>query len=132
MAFRLFHSVYTFTKLCKRFTLTYMYYSITFSVPSVCTCISASVILRPCNHDKDKTFTIVCIFIKLGRHVFFDEQLNSINFLGQRSKIEWQWTNFEKWLKYFLHRTVECRRNNKASLFTFFLALWPLSVKVWW
>ena len=30
----------------------------------------------------------MCLFIKLGRHVHYDERVNSIDFGGQRSKVK--------------------------------------------
>ena len=33
-----------------------------------------------------ETVTIVCRFIKLGRHVHYDEKMNPIDFGGQRSR----------------------------------------------
>ena len=30
----------------------------------------------------------MCLFIKLGRHVHYDERMNSIDFGGQRSKVK--------------------------------------------
>ena len=42
------------------------------------------VTLWLCEYDRD--WIIVCIFIKLDRHVDHDERMNPINFLGQRSR----------------------------------------------
>ena len=33
--------------------------------------------------------TVLCLFIKLGKHVNFDERMNPIDFLGQRSRSQW-------------------------------------------
>ena len=52
--------------------------------PYVCVCVS--VTLLPCEHDRN--FTVVCLFLKLGRHVHYDERMNSIDFGGQRSKVK--------------------------------------------
>ena len=30
----------------------------------------------------------MCLFIKLGRHVYYDERMNPIDFGGQRSKVK--------------------------------------------
>ena len=40
----------------------------------------------PCEHDRD--YTVMCFFVKLGRHVNHDERRNPIDFGGQRSKVK--------------------------------------------
>ena len=54
--------------------------------PSVRQCVCVSVTLLPCEHDRN--LTVVCLFIKLGRHVHYDERMNPIDFGGQRSKVK--------------------------------------------
>ena len=51
--------------------------------PSVCACVRHAL---PCEHDRN--FTVVCLFIKLGRHVHYDERMNPIDFGDQRSKVK--------------------------------------------
>ena len=51
---------------------------------AVVLCVRASV-HGPCEHDRDLT---VCFFLKLGRHVDYDERMNPIDFGGQRSKVK--------------------------------------------
>ena len=51
--------------------------------PSVCACVRHAL---PCEHDRN--LTVVCLFIKLGRHVHYDERINPIDFGGQRSKVK--------------------------------------------
>ena len=50
---------------------------------SVCACVRHAL---PCEHDRN--FTVVCLFIKLGRYVHYDERMNPIDFGGQRSKVK--------------------------------------------
>ena len=45
-----------------------------------------SVTLLSCEHDRN--LTVVNLFIKLGRHVHYDERMNPIDFGGQRSKVK--------------------------------------------
>ena len=40
---------------------------------------------EPCEHDKD--YTIVCFFVKLGRHVNHDERMNPFDF-GDLSEVK--------------------------------------------
>ena len=40
----------------------------------------------PCEHDR--SFTVACFFVKLCRHVSYDERMNPIDFGGQRSKVK--------------------------------------------
>ena len=40
----------------------------------------------PCEPYKD--YTVACFFVKLGRHVNYDERINPIDFGGQTSKIK--------------------------------------------
>ena len=54
--------------------------------PCVRVSVRVSVTLWPCEHDRN--WTVVCLFIKLGRHVHYDERMNSIDFGGQRSKVK--------------------------------------------
>ena len=54
--------------------------------PSVCQCVRVSVTLLPCEHDRN--LTLVCLFIKLGRHVHYDARMNPIDFGRQRSKVK--------------------------------------------
>ena len=42
--------------------------------------------ISPCEHDRDKT--IKYPFIKLGRHVHYDERMNPIDFGGQMSRLQ--------------------------------------------
>ena len=49
-------------------------------------CVRPCVTPYPCERDSD--YTIVHIFIKLGRHVHYDERMNPIDFGGQRSKVK--------------------------------------------
>ena len=49
-------------------------------------CVRACVTLLPCEHDRN--FTVVCLFLKLGRHVHYNERMNPSDFGGQRSKIK--------------------------------------------
>ena len=51
--------------------------------PSVCACVRHAL---PCEHDRN--LTVVCLFIKLGRHVHYDERMNPIDFGDQRSKVK--------------------------------------------
>ena len=51
--------------------------------PSVCACVRHAL---PCEHDRN--LTVVCLFIKLGRYVHYDERMNPIDFGGQRSKVK--------------------------------------------
>ena len=51
--------------------------------PSVRQCVRHAL---PCEHDRN--LTVVCLFIKLGRHVHYDERMNPIDFGGQRSKVK--------------------------------------------
>ena len=37
---------------------------------------------------RDQDRTVVCISIELGRHINYDERMNSIEYLGQRSKVK--------------------------------------------
>ena len=48
--------------------------------------VRVSVTLWPC--DNDRNWTVVCLFIKLGRHVDYTERMNPIDFGGQRSKVK--------------------------------------------
>ena len=48
-------------------------------------CVRVSVTLLPCEHDRN--FTVVCLFLKLGRHVHYVERMNPFDFGGQRSKV---------------------------------------------
>ena len=50
--------------------------------PSVCPCVT----LWPC--ERDRNWTILCIFIKLGTLLNYDERMNPIDFGGQRSKVK--------------------------------------------
>ena len=58
-------------------------------VPSVHVCVS--VTLLPC--EQDRNLTVVCLFIKLGRHVHYDERMNPIDFEGQRSRSQHTYGN---------------------------------------
>ena len=40
----------------------------------------------PCEHNRD--YIIAYFFVKLGRHVNYDERMNPIDFGGQRSKVK--------------------------------------------
>ena len=40
----------------------------------------------PCEQDRD--YTVVCFFVKFGRHVHYDNRINPIDLLGQRSKVK--------------------------------------------
>ena len=51
--------------------------------PSVRQCVRHAL---PCEHDRN--LTVVCLFIKLGRHVYYDERMNPIDFGDQRSKVK--------------------------------------------
>ena len=51
--------------------------------PSVRQCVRHAL---PCEHDRN--LTVVCLFIKLGRYVHYDERMNPIDFGGQRSKVK--------------------------------------------
>ena len=55
-----------------------------YSNAAVALSVSVSITLWPCEHDRN--LTVVCIFIKLGRHVHYDERMNPIDFRGQKSK----------------------------------------------
>ena len=48
--------------------------------------VRVSVTLLPCEHDRN--FTVVCLFIKFGRHFYYDEKMNPIDFGGRRSKVK--------------------------------------------
>ena len=50
--------------------------------PSVCPCVT----LWPC--ERDRNWTILCIFINLGTLLNYDERMNPIDFGGQRSKVK--------------------------------------------
>ena len=58
--------------------------------PSVCQWVSVSVCpcvtLLPC--ERDRNWTILCIFIKLGTLLNYDKRMNPIDFGGQRSKVK--------------------------------------------
>ena len=47
-------------------------------------CVCVCFMLWPCEHDRD--LTVVCIFIKLGKHVSHDKRINPIEFGGERSR----------------------------------------------
>ena len=49
----------------------------------MCACVRHAL---PCEHDRN--LTVVCLFIKLGRHVHYDERMNPIDFGDQRSKVK--------------------------------------------
>ena len=51
--------------------------------PSVCACVRQAL---PCEHDRN--LTVVCLFIKFGRQVHYDDRMNRIDFGGQRSKVK--------------------------------------------
>ena len=40
----------------------------------------------PCEHDRD--YTIVCFFVKLGKHINHDKRMNPIDFGGRSSKVK--------------------------------------------
>ena len=40
----------------------------------------------PCEHNRN--YTVVCLFSKLGRHVYYDNMMNFIDFGGQSSKLK--------------------------------------------
>ena len=50
--------------------------------PSVCPCVT----LWHC--ERDRNWTIMCIFIKLGTLLNYDERMNPMDFGGQRSKVK--------------------------------------------
>ena len=52
-------------------------------VSVTCACVRLAL---PCEHDRN--LTVVCLFIKLGRHVHYDERMNPIDFGDQRSKVK--------------------------------------------
>ena len=52
----------------------------------VCVSVRVSITLWPCEHDRN--WTIACLFIKLGRHVHYDERMNPIYFGARRSKVK--------------------------------------------
>ena len=54
--------------------------------PCVRVSVRVSVTLRPC--EQDTNWTVVCLFIKLGRYIHYDERMISIDFEGQRSKVK--------------------------------------------
>ena len=54
--------------------------------PCMCVSVRVSVTLLPCEHDRN--LTVVCLFIKLGRHIHYDERMNPIDFGGQMSKVK--------------------------------------------
>ena len=60
-------------------------------------CVHVSVTLLPCEHNRN--LTIVCLFIKLGKHVHYDERMNPFDLGGQRSRSELKFIEISLWTR---------------------------------
>ena len=73
-------------------------------VPCVRQSVSPCVMPYPCEHDSD--LFVAHIFIKLGRHVHYDERMNPIDFGGQRSRSQLTHIETSLWTRYRLNHCV--------------------------
>ena len=71
-------------------------------------CGRVFVTVWPCEHDRN--WTVVCLFIKIGRHVHYDKRMNPIDFGGQRLRSRWTCMEISLWTRKRLNRCVLFRQ----------------------